>query len=103
MELCGTCNTEYQNSLIIEENLTTQYIEKVCKRTEYLEKFKEYKTAYKTKWNRAEKNNKEQKYLDDIQKFIEDMKPYNKLLKNNKISKEEYLKILNKRKKVTTF
>ena len=85
--------------MIIEEKLTASYIPKVSTRNEYLEKFKEYKTVYRTKWNRAKANNNEQKYLDDIQSFISDMKPFNKLLKEDKLSKEEYLKILNKRKK----
>ncbi len=98
MELCRRSNIGFQNNLIIEEKLTTAYIQKTSKRNEYLEKFKEYKTAYRTKWNRAKANNNEKKYLDDIQKFIDDMKPYNKLLKENKISKSEYLKVLNKRK-----
>lgn len=98
MELCGRSNIGFQNNLIIEEMLTANYIQKVSKRSEYLEKFKEYKTAYRTKWNRAKVNNNEQKYLDDIQKFIDYMKPFNKLLKENKISKNEYLKILNERK-----
>lgn len=98
MGLCGRSNIGFQNNLIIEEKLTTVYIQKTSRRNEYLEKFKEYKTAYRTKWNRAKANNNEQKYLDDIQKFMDDMKPYNKLLKENKISKNEYLKILNKRK-----
>ena len=83
--------------MIIEEKLTASYIPKVSARKEYLEKFKEYKIAYRTKWNRAKANNNEQKYLDDIQCFINDMKPFNRLLKNNKITKDEYLKILNKR------
>ena len=98
MVICRRSNIGFQNNLIIEEKLTTVYIQKISKRNEYLEKFKEYKTAYRTKWNRAKANNNEQKYLDDIQKFIDDMKHYNKLLKENKISKSEYLKILNKRK-----
>ena len=98
MGICGRSNIGFQNNLIIEEMLTANYFQKISKRNEYLEKFKEYKTAYRTKWNRAKANNNEQKYLDDIQKFIDDMKPYNKLLKENKISKSEYLKILNKRK-----
>lgn len=85
--------------MIIEEKLTASYIPKVSTRNEYLEKFKEYKTAYRTKWNRAKANNNEQKYLDDIQSFISDMKPFNRLLKEDKISKLEYLEILNKRKK----
>lgn len=99
MELCGNICTGFQNNMIIEEKLTASYIPKVSTRNEYLEKFKEYKTAYRTKWNRAKANNNEQKYLDDIQNFISDMKPFNKLLKEDKLSKEEYLKILNKRKK----
>ena len=85
--------------MIIEEKLTASYIQKVSTRKEYLEKFKEYKTAYRTKWNRAKANNNEQKYLDDIQSFISDMKPFNQLLKEDKMSKLEYLDILNKRKK----
>lgn len=98
MDICRRSNIGFQNNLIIEEKLTATYIQKISKRKEYLEKFKEYKTAYRTKWNRAKANNNEKKYLDDIQKFIDDMKTYNKLLKENKISKNEYLKILNKRK-----
>ena len=98
MELCRRSNIGFQNNLIIEEMLTVNYFQKISKRNEYLEKFKEYKTAYRTKWNRAKVNNNEQKYLDDIQEFIYDMKPYNKLLKEDRISKNEYLKILNKRK-----
>lgn len=98
MELCRRSNIGFQNNLVIEEKLTTNYFQKISKRNEYLEKFKEYKTAYRTKWNRAKANNNEPKYLVDIQKFIDDMKPYNKLLKDNKISKSEYLKVLNKRK-----
>ena len=98
MDICRRSNIGFQNNLIIEEMLTVNYFQKISKRNEYLEKFKEYKTAYRTKWNRAKANNNEQKYLDDIQKFIDDMKPYNKLLKENKIIKNEYLKILNKRK-----
>ena len=70
MDICRRSNIGFQNNLIIEEMLTTDYFQ----------------------------NNNEQKYLDDIQKFIDDMKPYNKLLKENKIIKNEYLKILNKRK-----
>lgn len=99
MDICRRSNIGFQNNLIIEEKLTATYIQKISKRKEYLEKFKEYKTAYRTKWNRAKANNNEKKYLDDIQKFIDDMKTYNKLLKENKISKNEYLKILNKRKR----
>ncbi|MCI8640782.1 MAG: hypothetical protein HFJ59_02765 [Clostridia bacterium] len=98
MDLCRRSNIGFQKNLIIEEMLTAKYLQKISERSEYLEKFKEYKTAYRTKWNRAKANNNEKKYLDDIQKFIDDMKPYNKLLKENKISKNEYLKILNKRK-----
>lgn len=98
MDLCWHINTGFQNTIIIEEKLTATYIPKVSTRKEYLEKFKEYKTAYRTKWNRAKVHNNEQKYLDDIQCFISDMKPFNKLLKENKIAKDEYLKILNKRK-----
>lgn len=99
MDLCRTICTGFQKSAIIEEKLTANYIPRVSTRKEYLEKFKEYKTAYRTKWNRAKAHNNEQKYLDDIQRFISDMKPFNKLLKEDKISKAEYLKILNKRKK----
>lgn len=99
MDICRNICTGFQNNTIIEEKLTASYIPKVSTRNEYLEKFKEYKTAYRTKWNRAKANNNEQKYLDDIQSFISDMKPFNKLLKEDKLSKEEYLKILNKRKK----
>lgn len=98
MELCRHINTGFQKNMIIEEKLTASYIPKVSTRNEYLEKFKEYKTAYRTKWNRAKANNNEQKYLDDIQCFISDMRPFNRLLKDNNIAKDEYLKILNKRK-----
>ena len=99
MELCRTSNSGYQNKRIIEEILTAKYIQKVSKRNEYLEKFKEYKQAYKTKWQMSVKHNREQIYVDDVNKFIEDMKKYNKLLKEDKISKEKYLEILNKRRK----
>ena len=95
MELCRTSNTDYQKNLIIEENLSTCYIKKIPKRKEYVDKFREYKAAYKAKWHKAN--------LDDTRKFIYDMKPYNKLLKDNKISKEDYLKILNKRKDETIY
>lgn len=103
MELCRTSNTDYQKNLIIEENLSTGYIKKIPKRKEYVDKFREYKAAYKAKWHKAKLNDNEQIYLDDTRKFIYDMKPYNKLLKDNKISKEDYLKILNKRKDETIY
>lgn len=103
MVLCGTSNIGYQNDKIIEETLTANYIEKVSTRNEYLEKFKEYKIAYRTKWNRAKANGNEEKYKEDIQAFIEDMRPYNLQLKKDIISKIEYLKILNERKKVTIY
>lgn len=99
MGICWNINIGFQNNTIIEEKLTASYSPKVSTRNEYLEKFKEYKTAYRTKWNRAKANNNEQKYLDDIQNFIDDMKPFNKLLRDDKISKIEYLKILNERKR----
>jgi hypothetical protein len=83
--------------------LVTGYIQKVSARSEYLEKFKEYKIAYRTKWNKAKAHSNEVKYKDDIQAFVNDMKPFNKLLKTNKISKNEYLEILNKRKKETVY
>lgn len=102
MVICRTIKTGFQNNTIIEEKLTTSYIQKISQRKEYLEKFREYKIAYRTKWNRAKKNNNEQKYIEDIKKFIEDMKPFNKLLKDDKLSKIEYLKILNERKKYKT-
>lgn len=83
--------------------LTARYIKKVSKRKEYLEKFREYKQAYRTKRQKAINHNREQIYLDDVKKFIADMKPYNKLLKENKISKKEYLEILNKRREETIY
>lgn len=98
MVLCRRSNAGFQKNLIVEEMLTTNYFQKISKRNEYLQKFKEYKTAYGIKWKKAKAHNNEQKYLNDIQKFIDDMKPFNRLLKDNKISKNEYLKILNKRK-----
>ncbi|MFR8233227.1 MAG: hypothetical protein ACLVA2_02285 [Clostridia bacterium] len=100
MVLCRKVKIGFQKDIIIEEKLTASYITKVSKRKEYLQKFKEYKIAYRVKWNRAKANNNEQKYLYDIQKFINDMKPYNKLLKEDKLSKIKYLKILNERKRV---
>lgn len=103
MELYRTSYTGFINDTIIEEMLVTGYIQKVSARSEYLEKFKEYKIAYRTKWNKAKAHSNEVKYKDDIQAFVNDMKPFNKLLKTNKISKNEYLEILNKRKKETVY
>jgi hypothetical protein len=103
VELYRTSYTGFINDTIIEEMLVTGYIQKVSARSEYLEKFKEYKIAYRTKWNKAKAHSNEVKYKDDIQAFVNDMKPFNKLLKTNKISKNEYLEILNKRKKETVY
>ena len=83
--------------MIIEEKLTASYIPKVSTRNEYLEKFKEYKTAYRTKWNRAKANNNDQRYLDDIQGFISDMRPFNRLLKDNNKEKRIYKSRTNKK------
>lgn len=103
MDVCGTSYTGFINDTIIEEILVAGYIQKVSTRGEYLKKFKEYKIAYRTKWNKAKAHSNEAKYKDDIQAFVNDMKPFNKLLKTNKISKNEYLEILNKRKKETVY
>lgn len=102
MELCRTSNTGFQNNKIIEETVTTSFIEKVSTRKEYIQKFKEYKNAYKIKWKKS-KDNSDIKYKEDLNAFVEDMKPYNKKLKNNQIKKQEYLKILEKRKKQTIY
>ncbi len=99
MDLCRTSNTGFQKNAIIEETLTAQYIQKVSTRKEYLEKFREYKEAYKAKWKKAKANGNAPKYLEDTKCFVEDMKPYNRQLRKNEISKTEYLNILNKRKK----
>lgn len=103
MELYRTCKLGFQNETIIEENLTTSYIIKESKRTEYLEKFREYKNAYAKKWHKAEKNPDNAEYKEDVKAFIKDMKPYNEKLKNNEISKIEYMEILNKRKNETIY
>ena len=88
---------------MIDENLTANYIHKESKRSEYVDKFREYKAAYRKKWYKYKSNSNESKYLEDVRIFIDDMKPYNKLLKDDKISKEEYLKILNERKNKTIY
>lgn len=103
MELCGTSNTGFQNEAIIEENLTANYIEKVSTRKEYIEKFREYKKAYRKKWRKVELNPDEKKYKEDVNAFIEDMKPFNRRFKNDEISKKEYMNILNKRKDKTIY
>ena len=87
----GTSNIGFQNNKIIEEKLTVQYIQKVSKRDIYVEKFREYKREYKRRYNKIKKYPNEIKYKEDINKFIEDMKLYNKKLKNDEITKEEYL------------
>lgn len=103
MELYRTSNAGFQNEAIIEENLTVRYIEKASHRKEYIEKFRDYKKAYRKKWRKVELNPNEKKYKEDVQVFIQDMKPFNKKLKNNEISKKEYMKILNKRKDKTIY
>ena len=103
MELCGTSNAGFQKKYVLEENLTANYIKRLNKTNNYHKKFKEYKIAYTKKWKIAKKNNKEEKYLDDTKKFVEDMRPFNKLLKNDKITNEEYLEILNKRKNIKIY
>lgn len=88
---------------MIDENLTASYIHKQSKRNEYVEKFREYKAAYRKKWHKYKSNCSEPKYLEDVRSFIDDMKPFNKLLKDNKLDKNEYLKILNERKNKTIY
>ena len=99
MVLCGSSNTGFQNHKIIEENLTAQYIQKVSKRNEYIEKFREYKREYKRRYNKTKTYPNEIKYQEDVNKFIEDMKYYNKKLKDGEITKEKYLIKLNERAK----
>lgn len=65
-------------------------------RKEYLEKFREYKLEYVRRWHKADKHKDNKEYKKRIADYIEYMKPYNKKLKNDIISKEQYLKILNK-------
>ena len=96
MELCRTSCVGFQKDTIIEETLTANYIEKVSTRNKYLEKFREYKMEYTRRWHKADKNKTEEKYKKRITDYIEYMKPYNKKLKNDEITKEKYLKILNK-------
>lgn len=103
MDVCGTSNTYFQTGTIIEETFGTSYIEKTSKKVEYINKFKEYKLAYKAKWKKLKVNPNEKKYKEDIVAFIEDMKPYNKQLKNDEITKDKYMKILNKRKIQTVY
>lgn len=91
MELYRTCKLGFQNETIIEENLTTSYIIKESKRTDA------------KKWHKAEKNPDNAEYKEDVKAFIKDMKPYNEKLKNNEISKIEYMEILNKRKNETIY
>ena len=94
MDLCWNSNIGYQNEKIIEETLTAQYIEKVSKRTEYIEKFREYKRKYKKLHHKAKNNPTNILYKEKVQAYIKYMKPYNKALKNNDINKTDYLKIL---------
>lgn len=96
MELCGTNGVGFSKKTILEETLTANYIVKESKRTEYLEKFREYKKEYVRRWHKADKHKDNEEYKKRITDYIEYMKPYNKKLKENKISKEKYLKILNK-------
>lgn len=96
MDLCRTSRVGFQNETIIEETLTANYIIKESKRTEYLEKFREYKKEYVRRWHKAENNKENNKYKQAIDDYIQYMKPYNKKLKDYKITKEKYLKILNK-------
>lgn len=103
MDVCGTSNNYFQTGTIIEETVGTGYIEKTSKRVEYIDKFREYKLAYKAKWYKLKVNPNEKKYEEDIVAFIEDMKPYNRQLKNDEITKNKYMKILNKRKLQTVY
>ncbi len=96
MELCGSSRVGFQDETIIEETLTASYIIKESKRTEYREKFREYKKEYVRKWHRVDNNKENNKYKQELIDYIEYMRPYNKELKDNKITKEKYLKILNK-------
>lgn len=96
MEFCWTICASFQKDTIIEENLTTNFIERVSTRNEYLEKFREYKKEYVRRWHKADNNKSEEKYKKMITDYIEYMKPYNKELRENKITKDKYLKILNR-------
>ena len=100
MELCRRGNTGFKKNKIIEENLTAQYIQKVSKKTIYVDKFREYKREYKRRYNKLKRYPNEIKYQEDINKFIEDMKSYNKKLKKDEITKGEYLLKLEERAKV---
>ena len=99
MGLCRSSNTGFQNNKIIEEKLTAQYIQKVSKRNIYIEKFREYKREYKRRYNKTKTYPNEIKYKEDVEKFIEDMKCYNKKLKDDEMTKEKYLIKLKERAK----
>lgn len=96
MVLCRTSRVGFQNGTIIEETLTANYIIKESKRSKYLEKFREYKLEYTRRWHKADKNKGNNKYRKRVTDYIEYMKPYNKKLNDDEITKEEYLKVLNK-------
>ena len=79
--------------------MTTTYFEKKLKpRSEYVEKFKEYKYAYKVKYTKSKRYPNNEIYRQDVDAFIRDMRPYNLQLKNNEITRDKYLYILNQRK-----
>jgi len=87
-------NIGFENNKIIEETLTAEYIEKVSARAIYIEKFKEYKREYRKLHHQARNNPDKILYKEMVQAFIEYMKPYNKALKNDEMSKKAYLKVL---------
>lgn len=96
MELFRTCYVGFQKETIIEDTIRANYIVKESTRKEYLEKFREYKLEYVRRWHKADKRKGNEEYKKRVTDYIEYMKPYNKKLKNNKISKQQYIKILNK-------
>lgn len=72
------------------------YIIKESTRDKYIEKFREYKLEYIRRWHKADKNKDNIEYKKSLNDYIEYMIPYNKRLKNDELSKEKYLRILNK-------
>ena len=96
MVICRTSRVGFQKETIIKETLRAKYIVKEVKRTEYIEKFREYKKEYIRRWYKADNNKGNNKYKKRVINYIEYMKPYNKKLNENEITKDKYLKILNK-------
>ena len=70
--------------------MTTTYFEKKLKlRSEYVEKFKEYKFEYKVKYTKSKKYPNNKIYRQDVDTFRKYMRPYNLSLKNNEITKDK--------------